>query len=86
MARFLVVDDEPIIAMTIAEWLTDLGHTVLGPAADLASALRLRELPLPRRASAAPETLNLRAIDFRAPPPLVRGAVSNRDRRGARYS
>jgi CheY-like chemotaxis protein len=43
MARFLVVDDEPIIAMTIADWLADLGHTVLGPAGDLASALALAE-------------------------------------------
>ncbi len=43
MARFLVVDDEPIIAMTIADWLADLGHVVLGPAADLASALALAE-------------------------------------------
>jgi CheY-like chemotaxis protein len=43
MARLLVVDDEPIIAMTIADWLTDLGHTVLGPASDLASALALAE-------------------------------------------
>jgi DNA-binding response OmpR family regulator len=43
MARFLVVDDEPIIAMTIADWLADLDHTVLGPAADLASALAFAE-------------------------------------------
>lgn len=43
MARFLVVDDEPIIAMTIGDWLADLGHTVLGPAADLATALALAE-------------------------------------------
>ena len=39
MARILVVDDEPIIAMTIADWLGDLGHIALGPAANLASAL-----------------------------------------------
>ena len=43
MAQFLVVDDEPIIAMTICDWLADLGHTVLGPASDLASALALTE-------------------------------------------
>ncbi len=43
MACFLVVDDEPIIAMTIADWLADLGHTVMGPASDLASALALAE-------------------------------------------
>ncbi len=39
MARILVVDDEPIIAMTVADWLIDLGHVALGPAANLASAL-----------------------------------------------
>ena len=27
MAQILVVDDEPIIAMTIADWLDDLGHS-----------------------------------------------------------
>ena len=34
MAKILVVDDEPIIAVTIADWLDDLGHQVVGPAAD----------------------------------------------------
>jgi CheY-like chemotaxis protein len=41
VARILVVDDEPMIAMITEEWLVDLGHSVVGPAADLASALKL---------------------------------------------
>jgi CheY-like chemotaxis protein len=43
MAQILVVDDEPIIAMTMADWLTDLGHIVVGPASDLRQALTLCE-------------------------------------------
>lgn len=43
MARILVVDDEPIIAMMVADWLADLGHTVLGPAGDLKSAVALAQ-------------------------------------------
>ena len=46
MAQILVVDDEPIIAMTVADWLADLGHGVVGPASDLAEALALCEAPL----------------------------------------
>jgi CheY-like chemotaxis protein len=46
MAQILVVDDEPIIAVTIADWLDDLGHTVVGPVADLSTALALVEQPL----------------------------------------
>lgn len=43
MARILVVDDEPIIAMTVADWLDDLGHVPLGPAGDLKNAIALAE-------------------------------------------
>jgi CheY-like chemotaxis protein len=43
MARILVVDDEPIIAMTVADWLGDLGHVALGPAGDLKTAFALAE-------------------------------------------
>ena len=46
MARILVVDDETIIAVTIADWLDDLGHVVVGPAADVPNALGLAEQPL----------------------------------------
>jgi len=43
MARILLVDDEPLIGAITEEWLLDLGHTVVGPALDLASAMRLSE-------------------------------------------
>ena len=43
MATILVVDDEPIIAMTMGDWLADLGHSVVGPATDYASAVALSE-------------------------------------------
>lgn len=46
MPNILVVDDEPIIAVTIADWLDDLGHVVVGPAADVPNALALAEQPL----------------------------------------
>ena len=46
MAKILVVDDEPLIAMTIGDWLNDLGHEVVGPANDLGAALSLCEAPL----------------------------------------
>ena len=43
MARILLVDDEPLITAITEEWLLDLGHAVVGPATDLASALRLAD-------------------------------------------
>ena len=46
MARILVIDDEPLIAMSVSDWLADLGHDVVGPAVDLASALTLVEEPI----------------------------------------
>jgi CheY-like chemotaxis protein len=46
MARILVIDDEPLIAMAVSDWLADLGHEVVGPAVDLASALALVEQPI----------------------------------------
>lgn len=46
MASILVVDDEPIIAMTMGDWLADLGHQVLGPATDYAGALAFAEQAL----------------------------------------
>jgi CheY-like chemotaxis protein len=46
MAQILVVDDEPIIAVTVADWLDDLGHSVIGPASSLPAALALAEQPL----------------------------------------
>ena len=41
MARILVVDDEPLIAMLTEEWVADLGHTPVGPAHGLKAALDL---------------------------------------------
>ena len=40
MARILVVEDEPTIAAIVAEWLGEVGHRVIGPAADVEIALR----------------------------------------------
>ena len=41
MARILVVEDELTISATVAEWLAEVGHTVIGPAADIESARTL---------------------------------------------
>ncbi len=43
MARILVVDDEPLITAMMADWLSELGHVVVGPAHNLAQALELGE-------------------------------------------
>ncbi len=39
--QILVVDDDAFMAMLLDEMLQDLGHAVLGPAHDVAGALRL---------------------------------------------
>ncbi len=41
MARILIVDDEPMIALLLEDWLTELGHEVVGPARNVTSALAL---------------------------------------------
>ena len=41
MALVLLVEDEVLIRMMVADMLEDLGHTVAGEAGDLASALSL---------------------------------------------
>jgi CheY-like chemotaxis protein len=41
MARILIVDDEPLITEMVEEWLSELGHVVVGPAHNLAQALEL---------------------------------------------
>ena len=46
MARILIVDDEPLIAMLAQDWLEDLGHETIGPAHDLKTALALAEQPM----------------------------------------
>ena len=43
MARILIVDDEPLIAMLAQDWLEDLGHQTVGPAHDLQTALTLAD-------------------------------------------
>ena len=46
MAHILLVEDEPLVSAIVEEWLLDLGHVVVGPALDLASALKLAERPI----------------------------------------
>ena len=46
MARILIVDDEPLISAMTEEWLSELGHSVVGPAHNLAMALELAEMDL----------------------------------------
>jgi CheY-like chemotaxis protein len=41
MARVLVVDDEPLITAMMEDWLSELGHVVVGPAHNLVQALEL---------------------------------------------
>jgi CheY-like chemotaxis protein len=43
MARVLVVDDEPLIALLLRDWLEELGHEVTGPANTLQAAFGLIE-------------------------------------------
>jgi CheY-like chemotaxis protein len=46
MARILVVEDEPLIGAMAEEWLDELGHAAVGPAANLDSALKLVATPI----------------------------------------
>lgn len=39
--RALIVEDEPLLAMEVAEHLTDAGFEVVGPATSVAKALKL---------------------------------------------
>ena len=43
MAKILIVDDEPLITAMLEDWLSELGHDVVGPAHNLAKALELAE-------------------------------------------
>ena len=43
MARILIVDDEPLIAMLAGDWLDELGHVTVGPALSLRDAVPLVE-------------------------------------------
>ena len=46
MARILIVDDEPLIAMLVEAWVTDMGHEPVGPAFTLAQARALLDAPV----------------------------------------
>ena len=46
MARILIVDDEPLIAMLVEAWIVDMGHEAVGPAHTLAEARALLDGPL----------------------------------------
>ncbi|MDZ4789628.1 MAG: response regulator [Hyphomicrobiales bacterium] len=39
MARILIVEDEPLISAVLEDWLSDLGHQVVGPACSVKQAL-----------------------------------------------
>jgi CheY-like chemotaxis protein len=41
LPRVLVVEDEPIIALMVREWLTELGCEPVGPARSVANAIEL---------------------------------------------
>jgi DNA-binding response OmpR family regulator len=41
VAKILIVDDEPLIAMLVEAWLVDMGHQPVGPAHSLGEALAL---------------------------------------------
>jgi DNA-binding response OmpR family regulator len=47
MSRILVVDDEPLLGILLADWLDELGHETIGPARDVASASALLDAALP---------------------------------------
>lgn len=41
MASVLILDDEPLIAMLVQDWIEDLGYEVIGPARSVRQALTL---------------------------------------------
>jgi DNA-binding response OmpR family regulator len=43
MARVLVLEDEPLIAMMMEDWLRELGHEPIGPVGSVSEALFLIE-------------------------------------------
>lgn len=43
MRQILVLDDEPLVAMLLEDFLSDLGYATVGPAGSLSEALRLIE-------------------------------------------
>lgn len=43
MPRILVLDDEPMIAMLVQDWLQELGYETVGPAQTVSAAIDLLE-------------------------------------------
>jgi CheY-like chemotaxis protein len=43
MARILILDDEPLISAMLADWLAELQHETVGPAATVEEAIHLVE-------------------------------------------
>ena len=41
MSRILIVDDEPMIAMLLADWVSELGHEAVGPTHNTHAALAM---------------------------------------------
>jgi DNA-binding response OmpR family regulator len=41
MARILIVEDEPLIALMLEDWLTEMGHQPVGPADSIDQALEI---------------------------------------------
>ena len=39
MARILILEDEPLIAMMLADWIDELGHEIVGPVHAIDTAL-----------------------------------------------
>jgi len=46
-SRILILEDEPLIAMLLRDWLDDLGCEAVGPAHDVTDALMLIERDTP---------------------------------------
>lgn len=61
MARILVLDDEALIAMMLADWLEELGHETIGPAYSVPEALQLIEQQLPDAAILDVNVANVRS-------------------------
>ena len=89
MARILIVDDEPLISAMTEEWLSELGHVVVGPAHNLAAALKLAEMDWTRRLSTcrsartmpirSPTLLSARGVPFALATGYGRRRRSSRD-------
>ena len=41
MSRILIVEDDPLIAMMLEDWLADMGHETVGPANSLDAAMKI---------------------------------------------